>query len=142
MAFDHGPGWSGATPHAALVGYGRAMGGRTLLLAGLVVAALASGCGGFSESGVREVWVGESRSFLQFEVGNCTADTRIDEVVEGPDAVVVSLSEKTKNNDDCGGRLVTVELEEPLGDRSVVNGHTGVVLGQTGPGAAAGEPSD
>ena len=120
------------------------MGGRSRRVVGVLALGFIflAGCGGFSESAVREVWVDESRSRLSFEVGNCTADIRIDDMVERADAVVVSLSEKTKNNDDCGGRLVTVELEEPLGDRSVVNGHTGVVLGQTGPGAAAGEPSD
>ncbi len=91
---------------------------------------------------MRQVQVDESRSSLFFEVGNCTADTRIDEVVQGPDAVVVRLSEKTKNNDDCGGKVVTVELEEPLGERVVVNGHTGVVLTQTGPGAATDDQSD
>lgn len=113
-------------------------------MVGVLVLAFAFlvGCGGFTGSTVGHVWVDESRSLLSFEVGNCTADTRIDEVVEGPDVIVVRMSVKTKNNDDCGGKIVVIDLEEPLGERVVVNAVTGVILQQLGPGAAAHGASD
>jgi hypothetical protein len=69
----------------------------------------------------------------------CGSDVRTD-VDEGADAVTLTVSVYDEGSQgDCGGSQTTVALDEPLGDRLLVDGSDDVVLTCEPSGAATQE---
>lgn len=58
---------------------------------------------------------------IGLEVGACHADLSAD-VVETPDEVVVEVTARNADQNDCTGYIL-VELDAPLGSRSLIDGH-------------------
>ena len=63
---------------------------------------------------------------LEFDVDTCNADLE-GSVVESPATVEVTITARNDTTSDCRDMLLVV-LEEPLGDRDLVDGATGRVL--------------
>lgn len=59
---------------------------------------------------------------LGLVVGACQADLSAD-VEESPTEVVIEVTARNADQNDCAGYLI-VELDEPLGSRSLIDGHT------------------
>ena len=79
----------------------------------------------WSTATIHSVTVEEAR--LEVVSDACGTDDRV-EVGEADDAVTITHSVREPRGADCSGSQVTVTLDEPLGDRALVDGSDDHVL--------------
>lgn len=83
-------------------------------------------CAGRGPVGISEVTPLQGGRVLDVAVDSCHGDPEV-EVVESDEAVTLSVM-ATDTKDDCQD-LLTVPLDEPLGDRVVRDGRDGELVG-------------
>jgi hypothetical protein len=69
------------------------------------------------------------------EVPSCNGDPVLTELVQEADGVTVAVTSTTRRVGDSCLDIVTIDLDEPLGDRPVIDGTSGneiEVTGRTG----------
>lgn len=91
---------------------------RRLLLCLLILLAACS-----STAQIFEAYVTEDGRELQLGVNSCNADLKV-EVREDEERVAIRVTVRNDTMDDCMDG-VTVALEEPLGERELVDAATG-----------------
>lgn len=106
---------------------------RPLLLAlvGAVAVVALAGCSSVREARLIEGRVGESERVIHLTVGACNP-VRIDtDMTEATDEVrvLVTVTDPAENEDCAAG--VNVHLDEPLGDRTVLDASTGETVNVT-----------
>lgn len=98
---------------------------HALVLAAIVVVGIPTACSGRKDVEVLEVSVNEDGTTLGVGVNTCNEPSTEVSIDVSGDVVVVTAS--TRSGYGCGGRedcadARTVELEEPIGDRRIVDG--------------------
>jgi hypothetical protein len=89
-------------------------------VAGVVLAAmLLASCSASGVADIMEASVGEGGRELVLTVDSCNADLSAD-VEESPSRVTVIVNVRNHTSDDCAD-VVIVHLEEPLGERELVD---------------------
>jgi hypothetical protein len=83
-----------------------------------------SACSGRTDVEVQEVSVQNEGATLVFQVNTCNEDSTSVSVVESDSEIVVTASTRAtlgcSGGDDCSDPR-TVQLDEPLGDRQIVD---------------------
>lgn len=96
---------------------------RSLILAVIVLVGIPSACSGRTDVEVLEVSVQNEGETLMFEVSTCNEDSTELSVAESDNEIIVTAS--TRAGFSCGGDDYSdprsVELDEPLGDRRIVD---------------------
>lgn len=92
------------------------------LVAGLAL--VVAGCSANPE--IREVYLRSDGVTVEFGIDTCNADLEA-QVVESDTRVEVTISAENDTTDDCADSIV-ITLDQPLGDRQLINGSTGKVL--------------
>jgi hypothetical protein len=96
---------------------------RSLVIAGAVLVGISSACSGTRDAEVQSYAVVNDGDTLLFQVNTCNEDSTEVTVVELENAIIVTA--RTDRSFSCGGDDCSdprpVELNEPLGDRLVVD---------------------
>ena len=92
------------------------------LVAGLAL--MLAGCSTNPE--INEVYLRSDGVAIEFGVNTCNADLNA-VVVESDTAVEVTITAENDTTDDCADSIA-ITLDQPLGDRQLINGSTGHVL--------------
>ena len=96
---------------------------RSLVIAGAVVVAISSACSGTRDAEVQSYAVANDGDTLVFQVNTCNEESTAVTIIELENAVIVTARTDRSfscGSDDCSD-LRPVELNEPLGDRLVVD---------------------
>lgn len=84
------------------------------------------GCGGSDEGGMILTATQEEGVTIRLEIAACDGEVTGTSVREVADEVTVTVTAEDDGSDeDCGAAYVTVELNEPLGARRLLDGSTG-----------------
>ncbi len=95
---------------------------NAVLVAGLAL--MLAGCSTNPE--ITEVYLRSDGVAIEFGVNTCNADLDA-VVVESDTAVEVTITAENDTTDDCADSIA-ITLDQPLGDRQLINGSTGDVL--------------
>ncbi len=97
---------------------------RTLVLGAIVLVGVSSVCSGRTDAEVQEVSVQNDGVTLVFQVNTCNEDSTSVSVAESDTEIVVTASTRASfgcsGGDDCSDPR-PVELDEPLGDRQILD---------------------
>ena len=105
---------------------------HSLVVAGAVLVGLSSACSGERDAEVQSYAVVDDGNTLVFQVNTCNEDSTEVTVVETPTAVIVTATTDRSfscGRDDCSDPR-PVGLDEPLGDRVVVDDDDNALLRQ------------
>jgi hypothetical protein len=98
---------------------------RSLVLGAIVLLGVSSACSGRTDVEVQEVSVQNEGATLVFQVNTCNDTSTSVSVVESDTDIVVTASAQAgfgcSGGDDCSDPR-TVQLNEPLGDRQILDG--------------------
>jgi hypothetical protein len=97
---------------------------RTLVIGAIVLVGVSSACSGRTDAEVQAVSVQNDGASLVFQVNTCNEDSTSVSVVESDTEIVVTASTRASfgcsGGDDCSDPR-PVELDEPLGDRQILD---------------------
>ncbi len=98
---------------------------RAMLTGGVCAATILVACSS-TEAHIMEASEGRNGRTLHLGVGSCNAQLSA-RIEESPSRVTVTVTATDDTNDDCADALV-IHLDEPLGERSLVDGVTGEIV--------------
>ncbi len=99
--------------------------GRTRLLLWMsALAVLLAGCSRSPE--IMTAYLSADGMTIELEVDTCNADLAF-QVEESDTAVAITVEAENDTNDDCLDNLV-ISIDEPLGDRDLIDRSTGEVV--------------
>ncbi len=93
----------------------------------LSVLLVVGGCGG-TAAPVMEATLGQDGRSIDLGVASCNADHAVTIEEESVDEVEVTVTATGDDGNDCMD-VVTIVLQKELGDRTLVDGSTGDVIG-------------
>ena len=99
---------------------------RRSAIAGVALAAVVLSACSTTGAHIVEASAREEAVRLNLTVGSCNGDLTT-EVEESPSQVTVTVTARDDTNDDCLDGLI-VHLNQPLGDRQLLDGVTGDVV--------------
>ena len=96
---------------------------RGRVLSGVAALVLLTSCGS-DGTGIVEAYGSPDSERLELAIDACRAESTSYDAEESDDEVVITITTEGGEGPECADGL-TVELEEPLGDRRLVDGSTG-----------------